>query len=114
MSAGDWKDLFRAADEGDFELVKYHVKRGVNVNYQHPEILMTVLVTAIKNGHTEIALFLLENGADPRLESYFDQMRPLDAALKFDNKLVLNKLEELGLRPSLLGRLFKKTKDLIR
>ena len=114
MSAGDWKDLYRATDEGDFELVKYHVKRGVNVNYQHPEILMTVLVTAIKNGHTDIALFLIENGADPKLESYFDQLKPLDAALKFNDQIVLKKLEQLGLRPSFLRRLFKKTKDLIR
>lgn len=55
-------------------IVKLHVENGVNLNYQHPEVLETLLVTAIKSHHTEVALYLLENGADPNLESYFDQL----------------------------------------
>ncbi|MFN8792319.1 MAG: hypothetical protein ACK5Y2_12770, partial [Bdellovibrionales bacterium] len=70
----------------------------INLNYQHPEILETLLVTAIKKNHTEVALYLLENGADPKLESYFDQLTPLKAALKFKNSAVLKKLEEMGVR----------------
>ena len=76
MSAGDWKDMYVATTRGDLELVKYHIQNGVNPNYQHPEILSTVLVTAIIAGHTEIALFLLANGADPSLESEFDGLKP--------------------------------------
>lgn len=98
MSAGDWKELYRAVDEGDLSLVKFHTQNGVNLNYQHPEILMTALVTAIKNGHTEIAIYLLNSGADPRLESFFDQLTPLKAALKYQNTQVLNKLKDLGVK----------------
>lgn len=98
MSAGDWKELYRAVDEGDLALVQLHTKNGVNLNYQHPEILMTVLVTAIKKGHSEIALYLLQNGADPKLESYFDQLTPLKAAIKYKNNAVLEKLKEMGVK----------------
>jgi uncharacterized protein len=93
MSVGDWKELYKAVDEGNLPLVELHVKNGINLNYQHPEILMSLLVTAIKNGHTGIALYLLDNGADPRLESYYDQLTPLAAALKYKNKAVLEKLK---------------------
>lgn len=100
MSGGDWKELFKAVDEGNMSLVQHHTKNGIDLNYQHPEILMTVLVTAIKNGHTDVAIYLLENGADPKLESYFDQLTPLTAAFKYKNKEVLKKLSEMGLELS--------------
>ena len=76
------------------------------MNYQHPEIQMTALVAAIKNGHTDIAIYLLQNGADPKLESYFDNLTPLKAAVKFKNKKVLATLSEMGIRPSLLSKWF--------
>lgn len=98
MSGGDWKDLYKATDEGDFSLVEYHVKNGIDLNHQHPEILMTVLVTAIKNGHTKIAIYFLENGADPKLESYYDQLTPLKAAIKYKNQAVIEKLKQMGVQ----------------
>ncbi|MEM6299840.1 MAG: hypothetical protein AAF740_14215 [Bacteroidota bacterium] len=39
MAAGDWKDLLAATQNNDLELVKYHLKQGVDINYQHPEFL---------------------------------------------------------------------------
>lgn len=33
MSAGDWKDLYKAASEGDLDLVKYHISSGIDPNY---------------------------------------------------------------------------------
>ncbi len=89
MSAGDWKEMYRAAQEGDLELLQHHIRSGVNPNYQHPEILSTPLVCAILHENTKIALFLLENGADPKLESYFDNLTPLAAAKKMKNKDVI-------------------------
>lgn len=106
MSAGDWKDFYKAACDGDMETVRFHVDRKINLNYQHPEIQMTALVAAIKNGHTEIAVYLLKSGADPRLESYFDGLTPLQAALKYKNKTVVSELEGLGVRRSFLRKLF--------
>ena len=86
MAAGDWKELYKSSVEGDLDLVRYHIRQGVNPNYQHPEILSTPLVASILNNHTQIAKFLLENGADVRLESYFDSHTPLSAAKKMKNK----------------------------
>ena len=64
MSAGDWKDLYAAASQGDLARVRYHLRAGVNPNYQHPEVLCTPLVASIIHGHDEVALCLLEQGAD--------------------------------------------------
>ena len=66
---------------------------------------MTVLVTAIKNGHSDIAVYFLESGADPTLESYFDQLTPLAAALRYKDQKVLTKLSDLGVRPSCWQRI---------
>jgi ankyrin repeat protein len=108
MSAGNWKELYSATIEGNLNLVEYHVKNGVNVNYQHPEILMTVLVAAIKEKHTKIAIYLLRNGANPRLESHFDQLTPLSAAMKYKVQDVLDELNSMGVRQSWLERLLSK------
>lgn len=96
MSGGDWKNLYKGVEEGDFDLVEFHVKNGVNVNYQHPEILMLPLVVAIKGGHDKIADLLIESGADPLLESYYDQMNALEAAYFFKNQPLILKLKSKG------------------
>lgn len=80
MSAGDWKDMYEAALDGDLALVRYHISAGVNPNHQHPEILRTPLVASLINGHDEIAHYLLEHGADPNLRSELDGLTPLETA----------------------------------
>ena len=105
MSAGDWKELFQAVENGNYSLSEYHVKSGVNLNYQHPEILMTVLVTAIRLGHHKIVELLLEHGADLELESYFDQLTPLQAALKYKNKEALFQLKKRNVKISFLQKM---------
>ncbi len=94
MAAGDWKEMYQAALDGDLALVKHHIRMGVNPNYQHPEILATPLVGAILNNHSEVAIFLLNNGADPKLESYFDNLTPIKAAKKLKNKVVIAAIKE--------------------
>lgn len=93
MSGGDWKEMYVAASDGNFALLKYHIDNGVNPNYQHPEILATPLVASIIAGHDEIAKFLLENGADPDLESDFDGLKPLQAAKKYKRTALIEILE---------------------
>lgn len=97
MAAGNWKEMYQASLDGNLSLVQYHITEGVNPNYQHPEILATPLVAAILNNHDNVAIFLLENGADPNLESYFDNLTPLKAAKKMKNKhliaLIKNQLK---------------------
>lgn len=101
--------MYGAAQSGDFELVKYHIKNGVNPNYQHPEILSTALVASIIAGHIEIAHYLLENGANPQLLSEFDNMTPLQAARKYQRKEILRELELLvPEKKSLISKLMRK------
>ncbi len=80
MSAGDWKDLYQAAVDGDLALVQHHISEGVDPNYQHPEILRTPLVASLVEGHLEVARYLLAHGADPSLVSELDNLAPLQAA----------------------------------
>ena len=94
MSAGDWKEMYNAAANGNFELVQYHIKNGIDPNYQHPEILSTALVASIISDHTQISIFLLENGADPTLLSEFDNMTPLQAAKLYKRDEILKMLQD--------------------
>lgn len=96
MSAGDWKELFRASCSGDLALVVHHLRAGVDPDHVHPEILSTPLVTAILAGHAAIALVLLEHGADPALCSEFDGLTPLQAARQAGLREVEQRLLVLG------------------
>ncbi|MDW5443709.1 ankyrin repeat domain-containing protein [Polaromonas sp. SM01] len=96
MSAGDWKDLYQAALTGNLSLVDYHIRDGVNPNYQHPEILCTPLVASLVQGHGEIARYLLAHGADPHLRSEFDGLTPLQAARKHGRLEFVKLLRDLG------------------
>jgi ankyrin repeat protein len=96
MSAGDWKDLYQAAAEGDLSRVQHHIREGVNPNYQHPEILRTPLVASLMEGHLEVAHYLLAHGSDPSLVSELDNLTPLQAARKQGHHAFANVLLELG------------------
>ena len=80
MSHGDYKDFFRGACDGDLELVRHYVRRGVDVDFIHPELMSTALVAAIESGHADVAHVLLDHGADPALRSPLEGMGPLEAA----------------------------------
>lgn len=105
MSAGDWKELYQAVEQGNFDLAQYHIKSGTDLNHQHPEIMRTVLVTAIRLKQTKIALLLLNHGADPELESYYDQRTPLQAALKCRNAEIINRLKCMNVKTSWLQKI---------
>lgn len=79
-SGGNWKEMFNAAVAGDIDLVEYHVKSGVDLDYAHPEFLSTPLVATLLAGQEAIARYLLKAGANPRLFSEFDGMTPVQAA----------------------------------
>ena len=96
MSEGNWKEMFQAACDGDLELVEYHVKTGVDVNYAHPEFLSTPLVACILAGRTEVALFLLDHGANPHLLSELDGLTPIQAAMQVKLSPVVERLRALG------------------
>jgi len=101
MAAGDWKELFAAAKTGDLELVKYHIKMGVNPNYQHPEFMCTPLIESIQHQQFEVAKYLLENGADPSIKEDFGPHTPLSMA-KFSKSQKMITLVEAHLAKQLL------------
>lgn len=69
------------------------VKQGqINVNYQHKDFLITILVVAIVNGRIEIVESLLRLGANQNLRSC-NQMNAIDWAKKFSQNEILNLLE---------------------
>lgn len=96
MDGGNWKELFNAACEGDLELVKYHVKCGVDINYAHPEFLSTPLVACALAGQEQVALYLLDAGANPRLYSEFDAMTPIQAAQQANLTALKQRLMQMG------------------
>ncbi|OUM58305.1 hypothetical protein PIROE2DRAFT_16455 [Piromyces sp. E2] len=61
--------LLEAASLGNLKAVKFYVNAGVNVNGQHKMNGMTPLHWAVTRGHTIIAQYLLNNGADPTIKN---------------------------------------------
>jgi uncharacterized protein len=100
MSGGDWKDMYDAAVTGDLLRVQYHIKQGVNPNYQHPEVMCTPLVACLINGHSAIAHYLISQGADPNLLSDYDGLTPLQAARQHGREELVSVLEKLAVKES--------------
>ena len=61
------KPLHIAASSGKSEIIKYLVKNGADINAIIPGNLSTPLHRAIKQGHEDAALLLLDLGADPSI-----------------------------------------------
>lgn len=99
MAAGDWKDMLDAVHNGNLELVQYHIKMGVNPNYQHPELLTTPLIESVEREQIEIAQFLLENGADPLIRAGFSADTPLSIAKKTKNKALIKLIKSYHKKP---------------
>lgn len=96
MTAGDWKDMFLAAEAGDTELVRHHLAGGVDPNFSHAEFQSTALVAAILAGHETVAHVLLDHGADPTLRSDLEDLTPLRAASQQGLAEVADRLRALG------------------
>ncbi len=92
MSGGNWKEMFLAIQNGDIELVRYHLKMGIDPNYQHPEFLASPLVESIRFNHLAITSLLLENGAKPTIKEVFGGDTPLSVAKAKKNKKAIELL----------------------
>lgn len=104
MAAGDWKDLLKATQIGDLNLVKYHIENGIDLNYQHPEFLTTPLIESIEHRQPEVTACLLANGADPKLNPGFSSDSPIAVARRVNNKAAIQLLRPYY--PSLLKHVF--------
>ncbi len=89
MSGGNWKDMFSGIQKGDYELVAFHLRSGVDPNYQHPEFMTTFLLEAIRKEQFEIAELLLKNGADPNAKEIWGEDDPLSLAQSNGNQKIV-------------------------
>ncbi len=83
---GDWKDMFLGVETNDFDLVRYYIAKGIDLNYQHPEFLTSALIESINRNHLEMMAFLLQNGALPNINEVFSGKSPMAIAKELKNK----------------------------
>lgn len=79
-SMGGMTALLFAAREGQMDAVMELVAAGADVNKVNAADNMSVLTSAIINGHLDIAKFLLDHGADPKLATK-EGLTPLYATI---------------------------------
>ena len=91
---GDWKDFFRAIQLNDLELVKYHIRMGVDPSYQHPEYMTAPLMECIRFERLEIAEYLLENGADATAKEHAGTTTAMSIAVMNGDKGAIRLLEK--------------------
>eukprot|EP00980_Cylindrotheca_fusiformis_P010935 scaffold2499_cov125-Cylindrotheca_fusiformis.AAC.26 len=79
---GNWKDLLKAAGEGDVEKARYHIAAGVDPNFQHAEYFTAPIFEAIRNRHLELVKILVdEGGANPALIEELTDDTTIEVAL---------------------------------
>lgn len=91
---GDWKEMFIGVETNDFELVKYYLSQGIDINYQHPEFLTSTLVESIRRGHNKMMNFLLKNGALPHINEAESNKSPMATAKELRNQYAVDLLNE--------------------
>ncbi|MGE8397746.1 MAG: ankyrin repeat domain-containing protein [Comamonas sp.] len=99
-AGGDWKDMYYAAERGDIACVAYHLSQGVDVDYQHPEAMMSALVAATLQGQTAVVQLLLEHGADPNMPAQMGGLTALQAAQQIQHPALEQLLQTFGATPS--------------
>ncbi len=92
MSGGDWKSMFKAIQDGDFELVKMYLGMGIDPNYQHPEFMASPLVESIRFNHLEITKLIIDNGGNPLIKEVMGGDTPILVAERSKNSKALDLL----------------------
>ena len=94
--SGGFTALHFTAQQGDVESARILLQAGADVNSPHQEHGSPLVIT-IASGHKDLALFLLENGADPNIADAWG-IAPLHYALH-KGVLILN-----NFKPSVTDR----------
>lgn len=93
FSIKGYTPLGLAVEAGDLRLVRFLVGYGANVNAFYSDV--TAVHVAAAYGHRAILRFLLEHGGDPTLpDKTYEQMTPLQHALKWNRKGIVRILKE--------------------
>ena len=93
MSHGDWKDMFRAIQANDEELVMFHIRNGVDINYQHPEYMTNALCESIRCNSENLVLLLLQHGASINIREMDTGKTPLEIAKNIGFQSVIKIIE---------------------
>jgi uncharacterized protein len=96
MAHGDWKAMMEGVQRNDMELVRYYIRCGIDINFQHPEFMTSALLEAIRCGHTQMVILLLESGANPNLPDDFSGEKPLQMATRLKNSTMVEILKQFG------------------
>jgi ankyrin repeat protein len=101
----NYTPLQEAALNGLLDLVKILIKCGANIDgyisedgYEYNITHETPLMLSIENGHTEVALFLLENGADPLYKEEYSFNDTFDMAFSRNNIQVITRIIDVYYR----------------
>lgn len=86
--------LMIAAWEDQFKTVRLLVENGAIINQQDQKNGFTALIKAVFRDRNDIAQYLLDSGADPRIMSY-ERMTALDYAYKNKNKELIEMLKKV-------------------
>jgi uncharacterized protein len=85
MSHGNWKDMFKAVQENDVELIDFYIRQGIDLNYQHPEYMTSPLIESVRCNHLEITKLLLANGALPEIKEVYSNKSAVEIANDLGN-----------------------------
>lgn len=95
-TGGNWKDLLKASGEGNTRLVQYHLRNGVDPNFQHAEYFTCPIFEAIRNGHQDIVKILIEEGkADPGIIEELTDQTTIEAAVESGQFEIVDYLNSL-------------------
>jgi ankyrin repeat protein len=100
MAHGDWKDMFKAVEQNDLELLDFYIRQGVDLNYQHPEYFTGPLFEGIRLGNYEMVKSLLEGGASVHEKEIMSGKNALELAEEKGQDEIIKLINSYTLRTS--------------
>ena len=95
LFSSSFDKFMKAAEEGNLEVCKMMLEKGVDINAKEKKENWTALMLAALWGHAEIVKFLLEKGADVNAKDREDQTALIVAA-KYGKTPIVKLLLEKG------------------
>jgi NADPH:quinone reductase-like Zn-dependent oxidoreductase len=96
MSHGDWKHMFRAIKDNDIELVRYYIKSGIDINYQHPEYMTNALCESIRLKNPDMINLLINHGASTDIKEMDSGKTPLQIAEDLQFNAAIKLIQKSG------------------
>lgn len=115
VNQGDRTPLMSAAQSGDLQMVKYLLSRNADVNKSTKYGNYTAASLAVWQGHREVALLLLKNGAKPDIFVYAG-LGDVGNLKKYELKELIHSKDEVGRTPlyaAIIGQQKRAVKYLI-